>query len=54
MLCYQALRRKDNDLKPFWLRKTQKLVLSVLLVETPSGDKKLYRGTNMEVRSISL
>jgi cytidine deaminase len=35
---------------PFWLRKTQKPVLAVLLVQTPEmKEPVLYRGTNMEV-----
>lgn len=38
-----------TDLRSFWLRKTQKPVLAVLLVETPNGKKQLFRGTNMEV-----
>ena len=37
-----------NDLARFWLRKTKKPVLAVLLVES-SGVSKIYRGTNMEV-----
>lgn len=39
----------DNDLTSFWLRKTKKPVLAVLLVQKPDGVPKLYRGTNMEV-----
>ena len=38
-----------SDIKKFWLRKSQKPVLSVLLVQTGNGNTKLYRGTNMEV-----
>jgi hypothetical protein len=38
-----------TDLRTFWLRKTQKPVLAVLLVETPDGKTQLFRGTNMEV-----
>ena len=38
-----------NDLGRFWLRKTKKPVLAVLLVEKSNGFVKLYRGTNMEV-----
>lgn len=38
----------QHDLANFWLRKTKKPVLSVLLVEK-KGVIKLYRGTNMEV-----
>lgn len=37
-----------NDLARFWLRKTKKPVLAVLLVES-NGLSKIYRGTNMEV-----
>ena len=38
-----------TDLSSFWLRKTKKPVLAVLLVQKPGGRPKLYRGTNMEV-----
>mmetsp|Transcript_1117 Transcript_1117/g.2341 ORF Transcript_1117/g.2341 Transcript_1117/m.2341 type:complete len:1039 (-) Transcript_1117:331-3447(-) len=38
-----------SDLKTFWLRKTKKPVLAVLLVRKPGGKHILYRGTNMEV-----
>ncbi len=38
-----------SDLKAFWLRKTGKPVLAVLLVQKPGGKYVLYRGTNMEV-----
>ena len=38
-----------TDLASFWLRKTKKPVLAVLLVQKPGGRPKLYRGTNMEV-----
>jgi len=42
----QATSRRDT----FWLRKTQKSVLSVLLVQTPRMSKPVvYRGSNMEV-----
>ncbi len=38
------------DLASFWLRKTQKPVLAVLLVQKPGGAAPvLYRGCNMEV-----
>jgi cytidine deaminase len=40
---------KSNDIRRFWLRKTQKPVLAVLAVKELSGSIKLYRGTNMEV-----
>jgi cytidine deaminase len=39
----------DNDLSSFWLRKTRKPVLAVLLVQKEDGPPMLYRGTNMEV-----
>mmetsp|Transcript_11877 Transcript_11877/g.21951 ORF Transcript_11877/g.21951 Transcript_11877/m.21951 type:complete len:1044 (+) Transcript_11877:69-3200(+) len=38
-----------SDLFAFWLRKTKKPVLAVLLVQQPGGKHILYRGTNMEV-----
>lgn len=38
-----------SDLSSFWLRKTKKPVLAVLLVQKPGGKPVLYRGTNMEV-----
>ena len=38
-----------NDLRSFWLRKTKKPVLAVLLVKKTDGQYILYRGTNMEV-----
>ena len=37
-----------HDLFNFWIRKTRKPVLAVLLVRK-EGDIKMYRGTNMEV-----
>lgn len=37
------------DLSAFWLRKTKKPVLAVLLVQKPNEEPRLYRGTNMEV-----
>jgi hypothetical protein len=39
----------SNDIRSFWLRKTQKPVLAVLAVHVGGGRMKLYRGTNMEV-----
>ena len=39
----------DNDITKFWLRKTKKPVLAVLLVSARNGNPVLYRGTNMEV-----
>mmetsp|Transcript_7025 Transcript_7025/g.16230 ORF Transcript_7025/g.16230 Transcript_7025/m.16230 type:complete len:889 (+) Transcript_7025:175-2841(+) len=38
-----------SDLREFWLRKTRKPVLAVLLVQKPNHEPVLYRGTNMEV-----
>lgn len=38
----------DNDLRKFWLRKTMKSVLAVLIVEK-NGKIIAYRGTNLEV-----
>ena len=38
-----------SDLREFWLRKTRKPVLAVLLVQKPGHEPVLYRGTNMEV-----
>jgi cytidine deaminase len=46
----ETLATGDHDIHRFWLRKTHKPVLAVLLVQT--RDMKvpvLYRGTNMEV-----
>jgi hypothetical protein len=40
--------KREHDLDNFWLRKSKKPVLSVLLVEK-NGKQKLYRGSNMEV-----
>ena len=40
---------ENHDLSTFWLRKTKKPVLAVLLVRKSDGALKLYRGTNMEV-----
>ncbi|CAM9477883.1 unnamed protein product [Scytosiphon promiscuus] len=38
-----------DDLASFWLRKTKRPVLAVLLVQKKGGPPLLYRGTNMEV-----
>lgn len=44
------LGKKDSsDIHSFWLRKTHKPVLAVLLVQSPGKPPVLYRGTNMEV-----
>lgn len=45
----RSLPSSDHDLTAFWLRKTKKPVLAVLLVQKPNGEYRLYRGTNMEV-----
>ena len=47
----ETLDENSNDIKKFWLRKTKKPVLAVLLVaDAKNGGKpKLYRGSNMEV-----
>ena len=46
----ESVLLSNSDVKDFWLRKTKKPVLSVLLVRKgESGEVKLYRGTNMEV-----
>jgi cytidine deaminase len=51
-----ALTYPDNDIDRFWLRKSHKPVLAVLLVQSSENTKstasvpfRLYRGTNMEV-----
>ncbi|CAM9341794.1 unnamed protein product [Pylaiella littoralis] len=38
-----------DDLASFWLRKTKRPVLAVLLVQKKGSEPRLYRGTNMEV-----
>lgn len=38
-----------SDLAKFWLRKSKKPVLAVLLVQKKNGEQVVYRGTNMEV-----
>lgn len=35
---------RENDLATFWLRKTKKPVLAVLVVQKPGENYKLYRG----------
>ncbi len=40
---------KPNDLASFWLRKTKKPVLAVLLVQKEGKEPKLYRGECMSV-----
>jgi cytidine deaminase len=44
-----ALVSGNNDIHRFWLRKTHKPVLAVLLVQSSGEAPRLYRGTNMEV-----
>ena len=39
----------QTDLSSFWLRKTKKPVLAVLLTQKPGQKPKLHRGSNMEV-----
>ena len=43
-----------DDLASFWLRKTKKPVLAVLLVQKKGCEPKLYRGTNMEVINVAI
>ena len=45
----ENLQNKDSDIFKFWLRKTKKPVLAVLLIDIPGEGLMLYRGTNMEV-----
>ena len=40
-----------SELRNFWLRKSKKPVLSILLARTPEGGQVMYRGSNMEVSS---
>ena len=42
-------KRNASDIHSFWLRKTHKPVLAVLLVQSEGSPPVLYRGTNMEV-----
>uniref|UniRef100_A0A7S3L099 Uncharacterized protein n=1 Tax=Amphora coffeiformis TaxID=265554 RepID=A0A7S3L099_9STRA len=45
-----TLRRGKNDISTFWLRKSRKPVLAVLLVQSHGMSRPvIYRGTNMEV-----
>merc|ERR1712113_97575 len=39
----------NSDIAKFWLRKSKKPVLAVLLVNKPGKGLVVYRGTNMEV-----
>ena len=46
----EVLLHGKHDFSKFWLRKTHKPVLAVLLVQSPGMPRPvLYRGTNMEV-----
>ena len=45
----RSLKTAHNEIKKFWIRKSQKPVLAVLLVQRPNEPAILYRGTNMEV-----
>eukprot|EP00605_Chrysophyceae_sp_TOSAG23-4_P001026 GSChrysophyteH1.ASY1.ANO1.1127.1 assembled CDS len=47
--CIMQDSAADTDLANFWLRKTKKPVLAVLLVQKSGSAPKIYRGTNMEV-----
>ena len=38
-----------NELEKFWLRKSRKIVLSVVLVEATPGKYETFKGVNMEV-----
>lgn len=40
---------RQHDLSSFWMRKTRKPVLAVLLVSGPNNTYRLFRGVNMEV-----
>jgi len=46
---FKSISNEKNDLGSFWLRKSGKPVLAVLLVKKPGESLKLYRGTNVEV-----
>ena len=43
----------NSDIANFWLRKSKKPVLAVLLVHKPGKGLVIYRGTNMEVRYVN-
>eukprot|EP00925_Amoebophrya_sp_RCC4383_P022169 GSA25T00019158001.1 len=45
----QGMSRDDGELATFWLRKTRKPVLCVLMVQKPGGKPVFYRGMNLEV-----
>jgi len=45
----RAFQRENTDIESFWLRKTKKPVLAILLVNLPGKGVTMYRGTNMEV-----
>jgi hypothetical protein len=45
-----TLQHGNHDISKFWLRKTHKPGLAVLLVQSAGGkEPKLYRGANIEV-----
>ena len=39
----------SNEMSAFWMRKSKKPVLSILMVHKPGQPRKYYRGLNMEV-----
>jgi cytidine deaminase len=45
----ETFLQESHELSRFWLRKTRKPVLAVLLVRSGNADAVMYRGTNMEV-----
>ena len=49
----QRVSSNHSDIANFWLRKSKKPVLAVLLVHKPGKGLVIYRGTNMEVRYVN-
>ncbi len=47
---FMRVASKEHELDKFWLRKTKKPVLSVLMVKKLNEPAKFFRGINMEVR----
>lgn len=45
----EVFQQGKHELSRFWLRKTRKPVLAVLLVRSPNSPPMIFRGTNMEV-----
>ena len=49
----EFLKQRDgsssNEMSAFWMRKSKKPVLSILMVHKPGQQRKYYRGLNMEV-----